>query len=218
MDDKSWNDFLLGNAGVRTGGIMNEVGLQSRYKPKTTPPPIRPNPGQPQQPATPQYNPTPRPLTEAEKKRQEKAALRQARIDALPSTAVYWTWWKRFSTLDGRVRSVASFAGTGSILIGIASFVVMGVWSNTVWAEYAVMALLAACIVLPLSLFAIYAARILEEYGANPFRTWAGLTDYGLWAVPFRIVYAILQTCFVLALLIGPPVGLWFAARWFGWL
>lgn len=127
MDDKSWNDFLLGNAGVRTGGIMNEVGLESRYKPKTTSPPIRPKPGHPQQPATPQYNPTPRPLTEAEKKRQEKAALRQARIDALPSTAVYWTWWKRFSTLDGRVRSVASFAGTGSILIGIASFVVMGV-------------------------------------------------------------------------------------------
>ena len=217
MDDKSWNDYLLGNAGVRTGSIMNEVGLQSAYRPPPIPQPAAPGRVYAPRSQQPQYVLQPRPLTEEEKKRREKAKERQARIDALPSTAVYWRWWRLFSALEDRVSKIGRYVLLGSIIASMSSFVVGVVWNGTDWEEAAIVGVFFSALVFVIALYTIYIARILEQRGANPIRTWIGLADFGKWAVPFRVVYASWQTGLLSVLLLWPPVVLWFAGRWFSW-
>ncbi|MGP1394704.1 MAG: hypothetical protein ACTS3R_04270 [Inquilinaceae bacterium] len=180
--DSGLGDFIVGQATGVGYNFHSSLGAQYHqpYKPPVVSRPPSTTSTYAPHLAAPYYVPPPRPLTEAEKKRQEQARARQARINARPSTAAYRKWWKRFSVLDDRVQNVASYTGGGAILVAFASFLVMAVWNATIWAYYAGLALTTASVVLVLSLFAMYVARMLKEYGAAPFRTWAGLADYGL--------------------------------------
>lgn len=214
MDDKSWNDYLYGTIGVRTGGVMNEIGLQTASKPPSVPAPRPSRPALPPQSVGPHvlapYNPV-------DVSGRKNPSVQYSPVATSPSTAAYWKWWERFASLDDRLQHSARVVGGGAILTMFASFVVLAVWDGTVWADYAGVAIMGASAVIALSLFAMYVARVLEEFGAGPIQTWTGLADCAVWAKPFVAIYASVQFALVAFLLLGPPVGLWLAARWFGW-
>lgn len=214
MDDKSWNDYLYGTIGVRTGGVMNEIGIQTASKPQFVPSTRPSRPAFPPQPVTSDALAPYDPLAEAGRK---SLSVQYSPVATSPSTAAYWKWWQRFAILDDRLQHSARVIGGGAILTMFASFVVLAVCDGTVWADYAGVAIMGASAVIALSLFAMYVARVLEEFGASPIQTWTGLAGCAVWAKPFVAIYASVQFALVALLLLGPPVGLWLAARWFGW-
>jgi hypothetical protein len=212
MDDKSWNDYLIGRAGGNTGSIMNEIGRGTVNSPsKQYYPTTSSNPDDYYIP------PEPPPLTEADKRRIEAGRLRQNRLDALPPTSVYRKWSARFGTLEYWVDCTWKYVLGSAILIALSSFIALGLWGETSWTEFLRITMFSGLIILPVALYIIYAVHLLSEHGINPVKTLSVLSDFQKWTLPFRVIYAAFQTIVLFLLLVWPLVTLWYIGPFFAW-
>lgn len=219
MDDRSWNEYLLGNAGIKTGAMWNEIGLKTapRLAPVSTPvTPSAPATGTTSGRVFSNVRPaTPRSMTEAERRRLELAQIRQQRLDALPSAAVFRKWKHRFACLNTAAFATKGILAWIAVLDIIVALLALAAWPESIIARNFGIAIGVSLILFAGAFYVEYAAMMLEAWAPSAIRTWAGLADFGPWIAPFQAVHAFLQSVWLLVLLLWPIAALFVIVVWF---